>query len=68
MLVWTMILTLVTGQTITIDVASEDECRKALAEIESGRQMLVTLKNGITLPVAKGIDCMIRRKRETPVS
>ncbi len=62
-MVWTMLLVLVTGQVIGVDIASEAECRKNLARIEAGEHMTVTLKNGIALPVAKGIDCVMRRPK-----
>lgn len=63
-MIWTMLLTLVTGQVIGVDVASEEECRAALARIAAGEHMTVTLKNGIALPVARGIDCVLRRPKE----
>lgn len=63
-MIWAMLLQLTTGQIIGLDVASEEECRAALARIAAGEHMVVTLKSGIELPVAKGIDCVLRRPKE----
>lgn len=66
-LVWTLVVQLVTGQMVTIDMASEEECRTALRRVKGGEQLTLMLRNGVTMPVAEAFDCVMRRKQpETP--
>lgn len=63
-MIWVMLLQIaVTNQIVGIDVASEEECRAAMDKLAAGEQMTVTLPNGVVLPVAKGIDCVMRRPK-----
>ena len=57
-----MILELaLTGQHVAIDVASEEECRAAIVRIEAGQKIIITLKNGVQIPVERVLGC-VRKK------
>ena len=56
---WAMILEIAfTGQHIALDVASEAECKAAMARIAAGAQMIVTTKEGLRFPIARGLGCI----------
>lgn len=54
---WLIIIQLTTGQSVGLDIASEQECRDALAKIAAGHYTHVTLENGLRLPIARGLGC-----------
>jgi hypothetical protein len=57
-----MILQLaLTGQHVAIDVASEEECRAAIQRIEAGQKMILTLKNGVQVPVERVLGCVSKK-------
>lgn len=61
-MIWIMILEIaITGQMIALEVGSEEECRVALARIAAGERMTITMKDGLKVPVAKGIDCQMKK-------
>jgi hypothetical protein len=53
-----------TGQMIHIEVATEAECRAILASMAGGKTMVLTLKDGIRLPVEKAISCQQEEAEE----
>lgn len=59
---WIMILQLsLTGQHVAIDVASEEECKAAIVRIEAGQKMILTLKNGVQVPVERVLGCVAKQ-------
>lgn len=55
---WLLILQLAyTGQHIALPVGSEQQCREHLAAVIAGEHKIVTLENGLMLPIARGIRC-----------
>ena len=58
-----MILQLaLTGQHVAIDVASEEECKTAIARIEAGEKMTLYLKNGVAVPVERVLGCVSKQE------
>ena len=58
-----MILELaLTGQHVAIDVASEEECRAAIVRIEAGQKIIITLKNGVQIPVERVLGCVSKQE------
>ena len=46
-----------TGQMIHIEIDTEAECRMILERMAGGKTMVLTLKDGIRIPVEKAIAC-----------
>jgi hypothetical protein len=62
---WYLIATLaMTGQHVAVPVQTEELCRQFLADIARGVPVTITTKNGLVLPIARGITCQRETEEE----
>ena len=54
---WLMILQLTTGQFVGLPVGSQAECTIAMWRLQAGEQMYVLGKDGLRVPVQRGLGC-----------
>ena len=55
---WMLIVMLATGQMLALGQPSEQACLADLAKVRAGIHNVVTLDNGLVLPLAKGLGCV----------
>jgi hypothetical protein len=62
---WYLIVALaMTGQYAAVPVPSEELCNRYLADIRNGVPMTITTKDGVVLPIAKGLACQRETEEE----